>query len=88
MAILAAALAAAAGGAQAALNVLLFGAVFRKNVARAVAAAAGKLAVYAGFLLVLFLFFRDHALYAAIGFAAGFFPPLLIYGLGRLKKEP
>ena len=86
--ILAGLLGAAAGAAEAVLNAALFAALFQKRTARCLGAGAGKLAVYAAFLLPLFLVLRENAAAAAAGFAAGFFPTILICCVRRLKNEP
>ena len=86
MLILAFVLAAAVGALQVLFDVLLYAAVFAGKIARGVLSGAVKLAVYALFLWLVFKLFKLFVGAAAVGFAVGFFPLLVIYCIRKLKN--
>ena len=86
MHLIAAALAFTAGIAQVLLSSVLFRAVFTEKVKKMLAALFGKIAVYGGFFYLLFTVLRPGITGAAVGFAAGFFPGLLVWYLVRGRR--
>ena len=74
------------GAAQALLDVVLFGAAFSQKPVKMIAALLGKLAVYGGFFYLLATALRPGVVGAEIGFAAGFFPGLLVWYLAKGRK--
>ncbi len=86
MIILAFLLAAAVGVAQVLIDILLYGAFFAGKLLKGVLSVVGKLLLYAFFLWLLFKLFKLFVAAAAVGFAVGFFPLLIIYSIKKLRS--
>ena len=69
------------------LDMALFRLICAIKAAKAIGLLLAKLALYAGGFALLFLCFRQYVTGAAIGFGAGFFPAVLIYGLLFVKRS-
>ena len=69
------------------LDTALFRLIFESRAVKAVGLLLLKLALYGGGFALLFLCARDHVPGAAVGFGAGFFPAVMVYGLATLRKK-
>ena len=74
------------GAAEVFLSVVLFGFAFSEKTLKMLAALLGKIAVYGGSFYLLATALRPGVAGAAIGFAAGYFPGLLVWYLTRGRK--
>ena len=68
-------------------DTVLFRLIFAGKAVKAIGLLLLKLALYAGAFALLFALFRAFVTAAAIGFGAGFFPAVLLYGLLALRKK-
>ena len=68
------------------LDTALFRLIFQSRAAKAIGVLLVKLLLYGGGFALLFLRFRQYAAGAAVGFGAGFFPAVLVYGLAFAKR--
>lgn len=78
---------AAVGIGQFWLDTILFKAIFSGKTVTGLLTLVGKLAIYAVGFFVLFKLFKEFVTAAAIGFAVGFFPALIIYGILKIKRS-
>ena len=87
MTVLAVIAALAIGVLQVFLDTVLFRAAFAAKPAKMLLALFGKLAVYGGFLALLFTVFNAQIVSAAVGFGVGFFPGLIVWYLVKGRKQ-
>ena len=79
--------AAAVGVGEFLLDVPVFRRLLGGDYLRAALFLLLKLIVYALGFTLLFVFGKDHIVPAAVGYGAGFFPCLFVYGALSLKKK-